>query len=269
MISNQEIIETKKELEKKIAILQAANDKMPSGTLRVSGQHGHQYYYQYDNNDSKHPYGKYISIKNMCQIKQLAQKTYNQDLLDIYKKQLELISKFNEEIDFNADIKAFLNLSNCRRQMVEPFVLSDEMFVSKWYEEKMQLIGNKPNDYPNNYFIMTEHGEIVRSKSEKIIADKLFYKKIPYVYECPLLLQDGSVVYPDFTLLNIKKREEVYFEHFGLMDNPDYSRNAIEKIYRYEQNGYLLGKNLLVDFETKNFSVDTNHINIILDSIIG
>ena len=37
--------------------------------------------------------------------------------------------------------------------------------------------------------ILTDRGERVRSKSEKIIADYLFRKGIPYKYEKPLYLK--------------------------------------------------------------------------------
>ena len=49
--------------------------------------------------------------------------------------------------------------------------------------------------------IYTERGERVRSKSEKIIADKLFLQNIPYHYERPIYLKGFGMVYPDFCCL--------------------------------------------------------------------
>ncbi|MEE3440399.1 MAG: hypothetical protein VZR07_10670, partial [Ruminococcus sp.] len=49
----------------------------------------------------------------------------------------------------------------------------------------------------------TQRGEIVRSKSEVIIADALYYANIPYHYEKPIKVGD-RVIYPDFTVLNVK-----------------------------------------------------------------
>src|SRR5262249_14556225 len=46
----------------------------------------------------------------------------------------------------------------------------------------------------------TERGDIVRSKSELVIADKLHSRGIDYAYEQPLTLGDGRVRYPDFTI---------------------------------------------------------------------
>ena len=45
--------------------------------------------------------------------------------------------------------------------------------------------------------LITEKGEYVRSKSEKIIADTLTKNNINYVYELPLRLKGYGTVKPD------------------------------------------------------------------------
>ena len=52
--------------------------------------------------------------------------------------------------------------------------------------------------------ILTEKGERVRSKSEKIMADYFYRNGIEYKYECPLYLKGMGIVYPDFTFLSKK-----------------------------------------------------------------
>lgn len=56
----------------------------------------------------------------------------------------------------------------------------------------------------------------MRSKSEKIIADKLYSMGIPYRYEYPLVLERDIVVYPDFTILKIGEQKTLYLEHLGI-----------------------------------------------------
>lgn len=58
----------------------------------------------------------------------------------------------------------------------------------------------------------TAKGEKVRSKSEVIIADVLSREGIPYRYEYPLYLKGIGKVHPDFTVLNVKQRKEIYWE---------------------------------------------------------
>ena len=46
-----------------------------------------------------------------------------------------------------------------------------------------------------------------------------------YWYDTALRLEDGSVIYPDFKIYQPKRRRLVILEHFGMMDNPNYSVN--------------------------------------------
>lgn len=96
-------------------------------------------------------------------------------------------------------------------------------------------------------------GERVRSKSEKIIADELYRYNIPYRYEMPLELEDwGKTVIrrPDFTVISRSSGKKYIYEHFGMMDDPDYVERNMRKLDLYEKNGYILGKNLIVTHET-------------------
>ena len=105
--------------------------------------------------------------------------------------------------------------------------------------------------------ILTEKGEAVRSKSEKIIADKLYMKGIPYVYEQPLYLKGYGYVVPDFKVLNIRTRKEYYLEHFGMMDDSEYLRKVLRKIETFQKNNIFPGDNLLMTFETSDSPLNT------------
>ena len=52
--------------------------------------------------------------------------------------------------------------------------------------------------------------------------------------------------------MNVRKRKEFYLEHFGIMDDPEYSEKAIKKLEDYAKNKIYIGKNLLVTFETRH-----------------
>ena len=68
----------------------------------------------------------------------------------------------------------------------------------------------------------TERGELVRSKSELVIADKLHARGVDYAYEQPLVVGDGRVRYPDFTIADHARGVTYYWEHLGLLDDPGY-----------------------------------------------
>ncbi|SFH72967.1 hypothetical protein SAMN04487830_106120 [Pseudobutyrivibrio sp. OR37] len=73
---------------------------------------------------------------------------------------------------------------------------------------------------------------MVRSKSEKIIADALEKYNVPYQYE-PMLELGYNTIYPDFVVLNLRTRKTVYWEHLGLVSDIEYST-----AFYYEQRGY-------------------------------
>lgn len=55
--------------------------------------------------------------------------------------------------------------------------------------------------YPESLKYLTARGEMVRSMSEKIIADMLFKYNIDYRYE-KVLKSEDTVLYPDFTIIS-------------------------------------------------------------------
>ena len=121
------------------------------------------------------------------------------------------------------------------------------------------------NRIPIENGFKTELGEVVRSKSEKMVADKLYLRGIPYVYEPQLRLKKNVVVYPDFLLLNKRTREEYFLEHFGMMDNPEYCRKALQKMELYEENHIYLGQHLLATFESSIKPINMNHIDTLIN----
>ena len=83
-----------------------------------------------------------------------------------------------------------------------------------------------------------------------MIAEMLEKEGIPYRYEYPIHLRGLGKIYPDFTVLNVRERKELYFEHFGIMDNPAYAEMAVNKIQTYIQNGIFPGDKLMITYET-------------------
>ena len=69
----------------------------------------------------------------------------------------------------------------------------------------------------------TARGEMVRSKSEVIIANALAAKGIDYAYERPLLIE-GVTKYPDFTIEDMESGQTIYWEHCGMLHVPTYRR---------------------------------------------
>ncbi len=131
--------------------------------------------------------------------------------------------------------------------LVMPIEPTWEQKLAQWDGETYQ----GKEFYEGTAVIITEKGERVRSKSEKILADYFYRNNIIYKYEKPLFLKGYGTVYPDFTFLSRKTGEEIYWEHEGMMDKSDYAKTAVKKLESYQKNGIYLGERLIATFETE------------------
>ncbi len=76
-------------------------------------------------------------------------------------------------------------------------------------------------------------GDMLRSKSEVIIANILFERGVPFRYEQPLFASDGTLRLPDFTITWAGKT--FYWEHLGRLDLTDYAAEWKQKRAWYER----------------------------------
>lgn len=63
-----------------------------------------------------------------------------------------------------------------------------------------------------------------------------------------------------FTLLDIRKRREVYWEHRGMMDDRNYLKHAVQRVKDYRKEGIYVGDNLLITEETSVLPLGTDEI---------
>ena len=84
----------------------------------------------------------------------------------------------------------------------------------------------------------TERGDLVRSKSELVIADKLYAVGVDYAYEKPLMIA-GRKRYPDFTIEDDASGITYYWEHLGRLDDPAYRARWERKREEYLKEGVM------------------------------
>lgn len=234
----------------------------PEGRLRISSTGKYTQYYFCTNDTS--PNGYYLPKEKQANICALAQKTYDKKLkklVDKRLKQFQMITKdyTDDEID-----TIYEHLAPSRKKLVVPIQDTYEQRIKKWksipYEGKAFKQGMVE--------IYTKKGERVRSKSEKIIADIFYDRGIEYKYECPLYLEGYGVVYPDFTFLSKKTNEELYWEHEGRMDDPEYADKAIKKIDLYAKNGILSGDRLFLTFESSKYALSLQFVEKLINTYL-
>lgn len=240
MISNR-----KAELQLMIADKKKALKKAPAEMLRaIPHGKGYQYYARKDKKDKN---GKYIKKKDLGYARRLAQKEYDLQILKLAVIENNLLMNIEEKYDQLVSPEAvYSNLPMGRKNLVNPIHMSDEEYLEKWRSVQYEGMGF----YDDANVFYSQRGEAMRSKSEVIIAGILDKYDIPYKYEKPLFLEGYGQIRPDFTLLNLNKRSEIYLEHLGLLDEVEYCNKALLKIQAYEANGYFLGDTLFITAET-------------------
>lgn len=147
------------------------------------------------------------------------------------------------------------------QKLIEPLQESTEHFYQRWRNIKFTPKSFSEIEHSN---IRTILGERVRSKSEKLIADCLTQNHIPYFYEKPVVLKGYGTVYPDFTLMDFSKRQEVYWEHAGLLDDRDYREAACKKLNDYTKNGLVQDQRLIITAETSRIPLDTDALEALI-----
>ena len=238
------------------AIIREKNDALksvPDGSLRIQKRQNHYQYYWRD--DPKDITGKYIQKKDYEVAVQLAQKEYDRTILNMAEKELAFIKKYNRLLLDHPMERIYNQYCKGRQALVTPVLSTDEQFVAEWKSEKYV-----PGSFEDPSEFYTASGIRVRSKAEVMIADMLDHYGIPYKYEHPLVLVGLGNVHPDFICLNVAKRKEMVWEHFGMMDNIAYSNWNVKKIQYYEYNGYCAGENMIMTFETSQVPLSSNII---------
>ncbi|MBR2949308.1 MAG: hypothetical protein IKC46_05530 [Lachnospiraceae bacterium] len=239
-------------LQKIISKKEQELQKAPEGTLNINVCKGNIQYYL-----NHHGKRTYIREKNQKLIHQLCQKDYDEKVLRTAQKELEQlqkVSRFYQETGQGTECEAIYEMLDERRKKhVQPIWLPDEEFVKQWENVEYEKKGFR-EDAPEFY---SEKGERMRSKSELLIANILYRHGIPYRYEYPLYLNGYGQIHPDFTVLDVKQRKEIYFEHFGMMDDESYQEEALRRILAYEKNGIFRGDRLLFTFETSKMPINS------------
>lgn len=253
-----------RELSRLKKVVQASLKKAPEGRIRCEMAQGRypQYYIILEEEREQYPRGRFLHKEEQETAKTYAQKEYDRLMLkeiERREKVIRFLARHGDEVDY---LGVYEGMAQAKRRLVEPYFTPDEEFRREWENAESE----QRNSYPFINGFTTERGELVRSKSEKIIADKLFLKDIPYKYEAALQL-GSRVIFPDFTILRMNTREEVYLEHFGMMDDPEYCKKALDKIEEYEGAGICLGEKLFVTFESSEKPININQVNNLINRI--
>lgn len=134
--------------------------------------------------------------------------------------------------------------------------------------EKPEIIQFKQRYYEASLIHKTLKGELVRSKSEVIIANMLFEAGIPYEYEKELSLGADGIKIPDFTIDDAESGTLFYWEHCGMMSDSHYRQRWQDKKEIYAKHGIVEGENLIVSYDDVNGSIDSVAIKSLIEQFL-
>lgn len=243
----------------------------PEGSLKIRMNRGKVRYFHFmgnssdvknDSRISKTGAGeRYLSLKEKDFISALAQKAYDTKILNCIEQELKAIERYLNTCPKVMPEDWYKELHSERQKMIVPIAPDWERLRADWLSLQYEGKGFDER-IPEIY---TDKGERVRSKSELLIANELYRADVAYRYEYPVYIKVFGTIYPDFMILSKKKQKEICWEHFGRMDDPEYAQKAIQKIAAYEENGYVIGENLVVTFETKQTILTTRKIQTVIE----
>ena len=213
---------------------------------------------------------KYISKENRALAENLAWKELAEKTIETAKKEqaeVEKCIKILQEGKKISDIDLVRNSLHAGvRRLVGTTKLTNDAYAIDWVKERQKSTNRKK---PLNGDLITINKEAVKSKSELIIADRLFLSGVPYVYEPILTFDDGfHFIYPDFLVLNKRTREEFLWEHLGKVDDDKYAAKNQLKIEDYGKNGFFPGKNLILTFESSARNISTEYIDSLIRNLL-
>lgn len=194
----------------------------------------------------------------------LAYKKYLLELKNELTEEIKILNRYVKKFSSSQKSEQMLIDSAEMRRLISPYFAPENQALIDWKNAPYE----KNTNHPENLIHKSISGNILRSKSEALIDMLLYESKIPYRYECQLVL-GNKIYWPDFSLLHPFTTERYYWEHFGMMDNPEYANKACLKIKEYTSNGIIPGINLITTFETKDKPLTSDTVKRIIDNYFG
>ncbi|MCR4903157.1 MAG: hypothetical protein K6A23_09875 [Butyrivibrio sp.] len=299
-MSNNRIIDEfkvrKAYLEREIENLNKKLQSAPEGRLQII-QRNNKYYFYHVLGGANNRKQIFISKNNIAEAQNLALKKYNKQKLYEYENELKGIDSYIKyaggkniseemirdngalsmlirygtvdkninEIDKKEIANKYININEIDKKEIANKYNNNKVFtpneIAKWTKEPFL---SNPNHMENLNIKVTPE-LYVRSKSEAIIATKLIEYGIPFRYECGIILDDLQI-FPDFTIISPRDYKIYIWEHLGMVDNNDYFRKNTNKIWRYIECGYIPTYNLILSYETKDFILDVNYVQKLIEN---
>lgn len=251
----QKMLKEQKKLDTKIRTLKKKIKHFPKEQLICAKNGNH---YKWYTSDGKHC--TYLPKKKRHVAEQLAlKKLLTLQLEDAINEKDAILSYLNTRVTSNSPEQFFTNHPEFQNILSTMYLPVSEK-LSQWREEPFQ----QNQTHPAGLVHKSLSGHTLRSKSEVFIDTALYTNGIPFRYECALYLGDLTL-FPDFTIRHPRTGDTYYWEHFGLMDDPVYAKNACAKLQTYTHYGIIPTIHLITTYETREHPLTVGTVEKIVE----
>ena len=251
---HEHMLQTNRQLNERISSLQKKIDTYPDGYLVCCHNGERRKWYH-----SQGPSRQLIPKSNRSFAELLAHKKYDSLVLEELLQEKKAQDSYLRLHPTNKKSEQLLTRPGYAELLSSSFQpLSQEL--SDW----MNTAYEQNQKHPEHLLHKTLAGHCVRSKSEAMIDSLLYTNKIPFRYECALVL-DSITLFPDFTIRHPQTGKIYYWEHFGLMDDPSYCKHTLSKLQLYITHGLIPSIQLITTYETQQNPLTTETIQQIIE----
>lgn len=223
----------------------------PEGVLWRNKRNGKYYYYQATKNNSKCT-RKSVN-KDPEMLRALARKGYLKVEISALENNIRILQKTlaGYESPFMDDLLE--RLPTQYRALPESYFMEHGISRCKWSTDY------EKSDYKSEELRhTTSRGLKTRSKSELLIAEKLYDYNVAFRYEPVMRIGSRSII-PDFEIIAADGSTFIW-EHCGRTFDAAYMEKHYEKMKLYASIGIVPWKNLIITYDDENGNI---HLGII------
>lgn len=201
---------------------------------------------------------KYLSQKYIKRIAGLQNRREIEQCLRKLDTNLEILETINSNFfDFEAVVPSFVDVpsvGSCEGRKAQTEIAA---IMDRWAE----VSGGHP--YHKGNFIASDKTAL-KSRVEMILHEHFLSLDLCFAYERMLLI-DGEEWYPDFSFIRESDGQMILWEHFGMMNDPQYFNTALYKQDKYASSGFLPYKNIVYTYDFGNDSIDLLYVRQLLE----
>lgn len=210
--------------------------------------------------------------RDATRLRDMARKKYLQTVLERLDENIIALKETIANLEDTSTEAILASLDPAIREEVvfqkqKEYRLPDDNALAEALLEWVKAPYIKNPKYPQYLKHHTSTGELVRTKSEALIYEKLKEFKLAYRYESQLMAGD-TAIYPDFTIRRTDGKI-FYWEHAGRCDLQEYREEFLWKVRMYEGIGIGQWDNLIFTFDVGDGEIDIREIeNIIKTKLV-